>query len=248
MKFRWILIIFILSAVLVIAGCGDNTTVCGDGTCDTTESCQCKDCEKDVKCTVKTIGNCDDSNDCTEDIFNEKTNQCERKNKANCCGNGNCEENERCNEATHQTNCAKDCTYVCGAYVNVESFKCSDSKCQETSENRFILTGSSAIKTNLQNIGEAGSTISSFFKCMRGANYISRDGDSLFGIKFTNFYNNGVEDLSLSGRQSETGGDKGTYILRFDYTKAEVSDLQCEISLQDIPALNNIQTVYIAFK
>ncbi|MEW6062853.1 MAG: hypothetical protein AB1571_00575 [Nanoarchaeota archaeon] len=199
----------------------------------------------------KVVNTCDDNNPCTDDVFNEKTMQCEHNKLSKCCGNRICEEGERCNPEVGYTICSSDCPLECPAKATVSKFSCATSKCQQTSENTFTITDSSVIEADLENIGERGTDlITSRFKCGKGeTDLVSHDKDNLFGISFRDYFNNNEDTIYLSGRQSETGGNKAKYKFAFDITKLEkATDLDCEISLQAIPALNNIQTVHLSFK
>jgi len=208
-------------------------------------------CEQQQQKQEKVINTCDDSNPCTDDAFNEKTMQCEHNKLSKCCGNRICEDGERCDPEKGYTLCASDCPLECPAKVTVSKFSCATSKCQETSENTFTITGSSVIKADLENIGEKGtSMITSRFKCGKGGtDVVSHDKDTLFGITFRDYFKEGDDNIYLSGRQSETGGNKAEYKIAFDITKLEQeTDLDCEIGLQAIPEVNTIQTVHVSFR
>ena len=200
---------------------------------------------------TKVIKSCDDSNPCTEDTFNELTDQCQYKTLATCCGNGKCEDKERCDLTTYQTKCPQDCPYECPAHTIVEEFTCGTLNCEKTAEDRFIIRGSTFIKALVQNKGEAGAAISSQFKCGVGeTTRISRDGDDLFGITFRDSFGNNNDDLiTLSGHQSETSNDKTDYKLKFDIDGLEKpTDLSCKVSLQDVPELYYTKTVKLSFR
>src|SRR3989344_4371599 len=167
---RGVIIVALLVSVLFlifINGCGKAAgTVCGDGTCDATESCLCADCSNDPKCAesgTEVKESCDDNNDCTSDSFNALTKQCEHEITLNCCGNKRCGETERCDEETHTTVCRDDCGLNCEGYLEIHKegkqpsgfdFECGDANCEETGPNSFTIRGTTSIKTTVENIGE----------------------------------------------------------------------------------------------
>ena len=64
---------------------------------------------------VRVIASCDDNNNCTEDVFNNLTQQCEHTRGDHCCGDRVCDIPERCDQTTHKTNCPSDCPRECPA-------------------------------------------------------------------------------------------------------------------------------------
>ncbi len=112
------------------------------------------------------IPSCDDNNDCTDDVFNEATGKCEYKRLETCCGDGFCDFSERCNDETHMTVCPLDCPRTCAGVLTLSEFSC-EGRCT-LNEDNFIVTGSSILKSQMENIGELPlSSLSSSFTCRR---------------------------------------------------------------------------------
>ena len=110
------------------------------------------------------IPSCDDNNECTGDVLNERTGKCEHKRLEICCGDGFCDFSERCNDDAHTTVCPLDCPRTCAGVLTLSEFSCEGS-CSLNGEN-FIITGSSILKTQMENIGELPlSSLSSSFEC-----------------------------------------------------------------------------------
>ncbi len=252
----WVLGIFILGIVFVSAcNLPAQRTLCGDGICDSTESCACSDCANTDFCKVKNVTqNCDDSNDCTIDSFNPSTNSCVREIKQNCCGNSKCELDERdCNFNTYETKCGKDCGLSCPPKLIVHqsketktedkfSFVCADANCEKTGDNNFRMKKYAAVQTVITNIGEQSTdVITSSFSCQIGSTKIAlNDNDNYNGIIFKDFFNEREDKLdSLSSRINLN--NNAIYKLSINITNQITTPL--EIVCSTVLASNYLQNI-----
>ena len=233
LAFLFIVILFLITAC---ANNNEKKIVCGDNICDSPESCSCNDCKKEDKCkTTAIIATCDDSNKCTDDIFNELTKQCEHKIILNCCGNAKCEEGERCNMQTYETACPSDCNLECPGHVIISEFSCvAKDNCRQIGKNSFVMNGDSKIKAVLTNEGERISgNINSEFKCDAGSlGMIKGDNANIKGITFMDYFDNNEQTASINSRVSKIGNTVGYYI-EFKAANSEAVDLKCKATLQD---------------
>lgn len=266
-----ILISILLLSVIFVSACAKtslkNVSVCGDGKCDSTENCACQDCKSQPICQNQVSTNCDDQNQCTEDLFNTTLNTCQHKTIKNCCGNRVCELNERdCNFETYQTNCISDCKLNCPAHLLVQktntnenandvySYVCADSNCKETGPNKFEITKKSAIKTTIVNNGELTSNlVSSSFYCFRTGNPtnpVTSDGLESFGIAFRDYFNNDRLQDTAQVNSRITGNNFVVYSMDFDSTNLQIdkTDVTCTLTISDsLDKLNNAQNINIIF-
>lgn len=269
-KKRWI-ILFLVLTTISISACAEqslkNVSVCGDGKCDPTENCNCQDCASRPDCQGQVATNCDDQDQCTEDVFNTTLNTCQHKPIKNCCGNKICELNERdCNFQTYQTNCVSDCKLNCPAHILIQkshstenrndefSYVCADSNCKQTGENKFELTDISAIKTTLINNGELISgLISSNFYCYRRentANKVTTDNSNLFGVVFRDYFDNDKTKDNIQINSRITGNNFATYTMEFNSLALQLnpSDVTCAITLSSgADNFNNAQVINLKF-
>lgn len=213
-----LLIPLLILSLVFIGACNQvsQKTTCGDGICDSTESCACSDCANTDFCKVKNVQkNCDDTNDCTIDSFNPSTNTCINEIKPNCCGNSKCELDERdCNFNTYETKCGKDCGLSCPPKLVIHqsketktddmfSFVCADANCEKTGDNSFRMKQYSEVQTVITNIGEQSTdVITSSFTCQTSSTKIAlNDNDNYYGIIFKDFFNGKEERVDgLSSR------------------------------------------------
>lgn len=257
------LLILLILSVIIISACNvqqQKRTICGDGICDSTESCACSDCASSDFCQIKNVTkNCDDSNECTIDSFNPSTNSCVYETKANCCGNGKCELDESsCDFSTYQTKCAKDCSLSCPAKLIVHqnkdvktqdqfSFSCADLNCEKTSNNQFRVTKYSAVQTFITNIGERSTDIiTSSFTCEKDSIKIAQnDNDNYKGIIIKDFFNENEDKVdSISSRINQK--NQATYKLSFNITQQiSPTELKCTTVLTSSSDLQNIQVVTV---
>lgn len=178
---------------------------------------------------VKVIASCDDSNPCTEDVFNQLTQQCEHTRLDHCCGDGRCDADERCDQSTHQTICAKDCPRECPAFLSLNVIGCSG-ECT-IDQDSFIIKGNSMINMQIQNIGEISlNDVVSTFKCTKenGNAFLSTNGATTnLGMSMKDYFNEGTSKVTLSG--TPYGKNKASYTLKFDGTPQENLNLQCDL-------------------
>ncbi len=250
MKLQYVLIATLLIAIILFSGC----TRSSEKEEVQKEAASSAPAEKDV---VKT--SCDDDNSCTTDIYNELTNQCEHEVKETCCGNDKCEPDERCNEATHKTNCVADCGRTCPAFLivspeegadesEISALICAGEDCEKIDANSFRITGSSAISTKIFNLGEdASSTITSNFYCSGDGVSATRDEQGVRGVIFKDYFDNNLESLSsLSGAHTEF--NSGAYYMNFNTTDIEKDfDATCKIYIQATD-FKNTQSVKLSFR
>lgn len=177
---------------------------------------------------VKTLPSCDDNNSCTEDKFNELTNECEHVKLERCCGDGVCDTAERCDLSIHSTICTNDCPKKCPAFVVVEEWKC-EGKCFETQEH-YSIDGDATLKTKLENIGELGTAeIFSFVNCVRptGGEF-NTDGDyPIDGILIKGYFDNEEETVYLTGKPF--GRNSADYTLEFKGKPEKDFRLKCTV-------------------
>ena len=259
MKKIIILGIFIF-AIIFIASCTQQTTICGDGFCDKTESCACADCANTDFCQIKNVTqNCDDANECTIDSFNPATNSCVHELKANCCGNNKCEISEyECNLTSYETNCGKDCGLKCPPKLVVYkdqstktddqfSYSCADQNCEQTGPNVFRMKGVSSIQTFISNIGEQTTDIvTSGFVCKRDDTKIAlNDYDTYYGTIFRDFFNDGLEKVDgINSRISQA--NYATYNFKVNITNSiSPTPIKCTLVLTSVLYLQNVQDVSI---
>ena len=211
----------IFVSILLISGWDIKLTgesikeLCGDGVCEIGESCSCVDCVGNEICKEKEKINCDDSNICTIDRYNEDFDKCEYEDIKPCCGDGICEESERCNDELHKTMCDEDCKVRCPAFVVVSDLKCGEN-CKKVGD-KFLINGDGYLEISLENLGEEGTTtVSGKFDCDSELRKARLDYESIFGVVFNDYFDNVQEKLSgISGK------DKSIYRLNFGLENIE---------------------------
>ncbi|MBD3263157.1 hypothetical protein GF374_02140 [Candidatus Woesearchaeota archaeon] len=226
MKKIWSLSIVVLMVFIVLAsGCfGGTEEAGGEISGEATDVLEAEQTETKVSCN--------DDNICTKDTFNELTKQCEYETIKNCCGNGMCEPGERCNEETHQTNCIKDCSRTCSEYlvvhksendVNEEdifTLDCVSDNCRKVNDYTFRITGNSKLQIFITNIGEQASTnVHSNFVCSAGSEQAIEDEESVKGVVFKDYFNDGEETISINAIQSID--NSATYYFDLNTTNIE---------------------------
>lgn len=246
---RGLIIVILLFSIVFIAACTNTTvknTVCGDNTCDPTESCLCSDCAKTEYCIQKNATEtCNDQNSCTTDYFNTTLNECIYNKIPNCCGNGICENNERiCDYSKFETGCVKDCGVQCpeklivhkdinSKVLNEISYSCNDNNCTEIGSNKFNLTGTSSIVTYVSNIGEkASGAVTGNFICydIYDSDIASDNGDKYLGIVFNNYFNSNEEYVSVNSRIS--GNNTAVYYLKLNIPSGLINKfVRCSVTL-----------------
>lgn len=251
-------IFFIFVAIFLVSGCAGKEKAAETGTSLPSTT------EPKTQETVKTT--CDDDNACTTDVFNALTKTCEYKIIENCCGNKRCEETERCDAVMHRTNCIPDCTLLCPAFLIIHttetgitsddfSYSNYGDGLEQLDENDFATTGKNSkmgIKTVLTNLGERSTKlITSTFYCQelevienvrQQANF---DGETIRGIKFTDYFGNNLQDLELNS--AAAGNNSVTYYLNFDTTGIlNSTKVRCVITIQS-EDFRNQQDVLIDF-
>lgn len=246
-------LILLAAALLLISSCTinqvENKVVCGDEICDASESCACDDCKGEEKCKVTVVATCDDGNECTEDIFNELTKQCEHKKIDVCCGNGKCEEGERCNLETAETSCPDDCELSCPAKVTMSKFTCDSGGCRETGENEFEITSNATIKVTLTNVGErATGKVNSIFVCPgENPSLVSGDYKEIKGVRFSDYFNDGIQSETISSRISKTGSSVD-YKIKFEFKDVKAPfNLVCSSAIRDEVNVNLNPELKLAF-
>jgi len=273
--FNFGLFVFILFALVLTAGCGDNKVKvseivsegCGDKICQDYENCNCidckdrKDCKKDEEEVKVLKGKCDDGNECTKDIFNEVSKICSYEKIEGCCGNDICESGERCNEETHTTVCIEDCKAQCEPFVIIydkkdnrinqkESFTCGDENCIEVSSNEFKITGNSSITTTLENTGEKSTDIvTSNFKCVGEEFKALKNFENILGVTFSSYFNDKLG--SLNGINSKISGNNyATYKLQIDPSKLKRDNLEviCDVKIIVNPVFDNLQFIKLSIE
>ncbi len=220
--------------------------------------------EDEVKETEETEikSSCDDDNPCTTDVFNELTKECEYKTTDSCCGNNVCEADERCDETTHQTVCAEDCTLTCPAYLIVHkpgdetqtenTFICENPiNCEQISENNFKISGvgKTTLTTTVTNIGErAANVITSKFYCDYEGREAKYDDEHVNGIVFWDFFENKEQNRFENLNAHQSGDNSMAYILDIDMTDkvASEADVSCRIVLNS-EDFSNTQTIKLMF-
>ena len=230
MKKALFLTIFLLSLIAVIYGC-------------TNEPKQVSVQENITE--VKVIASCDDSNPCTEDIFNDLTKQCDHKKLDHCCGDKTCDSDERCNQETHKTICPQDCPQNCPGVLTIEEVGC-EGNCIK-GESSFLIDGDSKIKFQVKNIGELSvNEVKGSFKCTKpnentfvGTNFMS----SQSGVTFTNYFNKNMEKIDISG--APYGKDEADYSLEIKGKPTEEILLNCKT---EVGSLTNTASVEFKIK
>ena len=151
---------------------------------------------------VYVIPSCDDNNICTDDVFNNVTQQCEYVRQATCCGDGVCDFNERCDLTAHKTKCSQDCIRECPAFLQFSNWECSGS-CFNTGS-YYIIDGNAVFKSTLTNIGEMSlNNIKARFNCAKedlsSIFYNEKLSTEKSGVIIKNYFSNNTTSVSLSG-------------------------------------------------
>ncbi|MBI2148486.1 hypothetical protein HYU23_02305 [Candidatus Woesearchaeota archaeon] len=183
---------------------------------------------------VKVIASCDDSNQCTEDLFNQLTQQCEHKRLDHCCGDRTCDSDERCDLNTHKTKCPEDCPRNCPVSIVTDNIECTG-KCIK-GEEMFLVDGDTKFTMKLQNIGElSANDITSSFRCIKtsGITFISSStATEKSGITFRDYFNENDKKIYLSG--APYGKDSATYNLEIKGIPREEVMLICTVNINFI--------------
>ena len=162
---------------------------------------------------VKVVASCNDDNPCTEDLFNQLTQECEHKRLNYCCGDRTCDANERCDQAKHKTVCPEDCPRECPGELALSNLECSG-KCIK-SEDKYIVDGDTKFTLQVQNIGELSiNDVTSIFRCTKenGNIFVSTTtAKTKSGVSFKDYFNNEEKKISLTG--IPYGKDKAKYTL-----------------------------------
>ena len=194
MKLKYILLFSLAVILLFIYGCSKEPTP----VVETTQPVA------PVVPNITTIPSCDDVDSCTDDLFNQLTQECEHKKLDRCCGDGLCDVSERCNYTIHTTVCPDDCPRECPAFVQVSDFGC-EGNCYKTKD-YFVVDGNTVFKSKLENIGELplGSILSGFtcFRLGSSSTYYEDGYDNVRdGIKMNGHFNEDNEDtIFLTGK------------------------------------------------
>jgi len=179
------------------------------------------------------IPSCDDNNACTEDIFNELTQECEHKKLERCCGDGVCDMSERCDYTIHSTVCPDDCPRECPPFVVISDWGC-DGDCYKTAD-YYIVNGDTKFKLTLENVGEtilADIKSSYFCSVGEGVRYYS-DGDRATrnGMIVKSYFNDDEDQkttfLFLTGINYLQ--NKGEFTLEFTGTPEKDLRLTCAV-------------------
>ncbi len=181
---------------------------------------------------VQVIASCDDANACTEDIFNNLTQQCEHRRLDHCCGDSVCDIDERCDEASHQTKCAQDCPRECPAYVEFTEWQCTGS-CFNAGP-YYVIEADAKFTTDLTNIGEKSlNDIKSQFNCIRVGGsttfYSDRSTQPKAGVIFKDHFNSADESIYLSGEIY--GRNKASYTFEVEGEPTEDVQLTCSLTM-----------------
>jgi len=210
-----------LCLVIFFAGCGDvteETNRTDINTENVSDYAAGNIKEEDLTKEIPDDLSCDDNNDCTDDVLNEGTGKCVHKRLETCCGDGFCDFLERCNDKTHTTVCPSDCPRTCAGVLTLSEFSCEGS-CTLNGDN-FVVTGSSILKVQMENIGELPlSSLSSSFTCRQtDSNVVHYDEKNEKEI-----YNNiTIKDYFE--------GDKNKVVLKGNYFPNNTASYYLEIS------------------
>lgn len=182
---------------------------------------------------VKVIASCDDANNCTDDIFNNLTMQCEHRRLDHCCGDGVCDSNERCNISSRRTECPQDCALSCPGFIVVDENWVCNGKCLKAHD-YYLIDGNAKFTVSLENKGELGlNGITSDFECTKSTGSIlmsSTNNAPEAGVSFNGYFNSGDKDIYLSGQPYER--NNATYTFELQGEPTENLNLKCSISLR----------------
>ncbi len=177
---------------------------------------------------VKVVASCEDNNACTEDIFNQLTQQCEHTRLDHCCGDSVCDSDERCNTNTHKTKCITDCKLACPGFLTITNTECTG-KCTKTG-NTFVINGDSKIIMELENVGEISvNDVTSNFKCIKenGNTFAATNGlMSNLGMTVKEYFNSGELKVQLSGLPYNK--NKATYTLELNGIPQQQNTIKCD--------------------
>nr|MBI4157042.1 hypothetical protein [Candidatus Woesearchaeota archaeon] len=205
---------------------------CGDEVCDSSESCDCRDCENDKRC------------------FQQPKDNIGIVKESNLCGNDRCESEERCNLETYETICPEDCARQCPTKLvltenNGNIFSCSG-KCNLT-DGRFLVYGNSKITAKIENIGERASNIvTSNFNCYTNGELLTRtDNSGNYGITVNDYFNNKEDEMdSINSRI--TGGNIANYTLEINLKNIVTTrNVDCSISIASVPDIQSTNWIYL---
>ena len=218
--------LLIVGLVLILYGCGSDDD--SNGSLDQ----QLQDIENQSNQIIQVINSCDDSNLCTEDIFNGLTKECEHRRLDHCCGDTVCDSDERCDAGTHKTICSQDCPRQCPAFVEIDDWEC-ENNCL-VAPDHFLVDGDAKFNLNLQNIGElALNDVTSSFRCFRKSGlefFTDRNMQPKSGVLFRDHFNAGQEKVYLSGEYY--GNNKASYTFEVVGTPTENLVLDCQTTFK----------------
>lgn len=205
---KFFIYLFICAGIFLV-GCDDTANVSGDLGAEDKETAEnvsdnLPDIDKNESEEILDITSCDDEDRCTEDVFDAESGSCRHSRMEICCGDGFCDFSERCDEEIHNTVCPSDCPRTCSGVLTLSEFSCEGS-CTFDGSN-FIVTGSSILKAQLENIGELPlGSLSSSFSCRNvKTNTIYYDEknekDVYNGVSIKDYFEGNKNKVLLKGR------------------------------------------------
>lgn len=214
------ILIFLVIGLVFLVGCVEETP---------------KQASNDFAKQVVIIPSCDDGDVCTEDVFNNLTQQCDHVEMEFCCGDGVCSGGERCDAETHRTVCPDDCPMECPAVMVLGEWDCSG-KCLE-GPGYYLIDGDAILNVTLENIGELNFVdVASGFRCNKestGNLYVSDMNIApKNGVLFRHYFDNGEEKVYLSGAPYDR--NKVNFILDLEGVPEEEMDLNCFVTFRTI--------------
>ncbi len=231
---KFFIYLFICAGIF-LAGCSTDTTgVVSDLDLEANETV--KDVsdnlpEADDNGEVLDIQSCDDADPCTEDVFNTGREICEHSRMEICCGDGFCDFSERCDEETHNTVCPSDCPRTCPGVLTLSEFSCNGS-CTFDGSN-FIITGSSVLNIQLENIGELPlGSLSTSFACRNvGTNtiyYDERNEEDVYnGVFIKDYFDGNKNKVLIKGKPFPD--DTAEYYLEITGVPEKTKQFLCTI-------------------
>ncbi len=199
----------IFVCLLVSAGCEVTTSSCGNGTCETSETCAT--CPADCGQCPDTCGNgrCDSSEDCS--TCSQDCGECPR------CGDGTCDSGEDCSSCPADCDCTDDVWVTFSWTINgaaADAAACSgvggatvqlwlDDNDDGAADRSVDFTCSSGAGSTDTSLFEAGDTISYAFALLNSSGDILSQSDSWSTETMSAGNNNlGTVDFSMGGPAS----------------------------------------------
>jgi len=179
--------------------------------------------------------NCDDNNECTEDIVPVTSDgSCTYRDIKPCCGNKMCEAGEGCNVATKITGCSKDCG-TCIADVKIGNRECTG-ECTLAPDS-FRIKGDSNLFFEFENLGEDPVTLNAELSCARQGAF-GKVNFGFYGYSISNYFENNENSMLINGKS------KSKYQFTLTGKTTSSVNLECNLYLKSASGLSNFADLF----